>query len=342
MIRDSGSAALAYTRSNVASTPAPSAGADRIAMSTNTLVKIEETAFQGYAAVRLATPDLAVLVVPDVGGRILSVKHRGEELFFAHEQHLGEPVDVAAARDLAAEKKRLGFRLWGGDKTWIAPQSAWTQGIPPLDLDAGRYTWRHEGKAIVMESPICRETHLKVVRRVELFSNGDLLLDEKMTNAGKRETTRGLWDVTQMLRPFDVYLPVPLAGVRGYPDEGDSVAIRDEMLVARDGWTCVPCREPRHFKFGGLAERGVVVALRPAASETLAHVRRFDIQDGSAYAHDASVEVYNSPSHDYLEVEVHAPLKTLAPGAFTQHRQTWRFGRLPAGIGPDEALLAMG
>lgn len=311
-------------------------------MTTNTLVRVEETAFQGYAAVRLAIADLAVLVVPDVGGRILSVKHRGEELFFLHEAHLGEPVDVAAARDLAAEKKRLGFRLWGGDKTWIAPQSAWTQGIPPLDLDAGRYTWRHEGKAVVMESPECRESHLKVTRRVELFSNGDLLLDEKLVNVGKREAVRGLWNVTQMLRPLDVYLPVPIAGVRGYPDEGDSVAIRDQVLTARAGWTCVPCRELRHFKFGGHAARGVVVALRPGASETLAHVRRFDIQAGSAYAHDSSVEVYNSPSHDYLEIEVHAPLKTLAPGAFTHQRQTWRFARLPADIGPDEALLAMG
>lgn len=311
-------------------------------MTTHTLVKVEETAFQGYAAIRLAIADLAVLVVPDVGGRILSVKHRGEELFFTHEEHLGDPVDVAAARDLAAEKKRLGFRLWGGDKTWIAPQRAWTLGIPPLDLDAGRYTWRREGKAIVMESPACRETHLEVTRRVELYSNGDLLLDEKLVNAGKREATRGIWNVTQMLRPFDVYLPVPIAGVRAYPDEGDSVAIRDEVLVGRDGWTCVPCRAARHFKFGGLAERGVVVALRPEANETLAHARRFDVLAGAAYAHDSSVEVYNSPNHDYLEIEVHAPLKTLAPGAFTHQRQTWRFGRLPAGIGPDEALLAMG
>lgn len=334
--------ALAYNRGIVANTPAPGGGADRMAMTSNTLVKVEETLFQGYAAIRLAIADLAVLVVPEVGGRILSVKHRGEELFFVHESHLSEPVDVAGARDLAAEKKRLGFRLWGGDKTWIAPQSAWTLGIPPLDLDAGRYRWRREGKAIVMESPVCRETHLQVVRRVELFSNGDLLLDEKLVNVGKRDTTRGIWNVTQMLRPFDVYLPVPIEGVRAYPDEGDSVAIRGEVLAARDGWTCVPCHEARHFKFGGVAERGVVVALRPGASETLAHVRCFDVQPGSSFAHDSSVEVYNSPHHDYLEIEVHAPLKTLVPGAYTHHRQTWRFGRLPAGIGPDEALLAIG
>jgi hypothetical protein len=311
-------------------------------MPTNTLVKVEEITFQAYAAIRLAIPELAVVLVPELGGRIASIKQRGDELLFLHDEHMAEPLDVASARDLAAEKRRLGFRLWGGDKTWVAPQSQWSEAIPPLDLDAGRYTWRHEGKAIVMESPECRETRIRVVRRVELFSNGDLLLDEKLVNVGKREVTRGIWNVTQMLRPFDVYLPVAVDGVRGYPDEGDSVAIRDEVLVARDGWTAVPCRAPRHFKFGGIAERGVVVALRSGASETLAHVRRFDLQPGSRFAHDSSVEVYNSPAHEYLEIEVHAPLKTLAPGAFTHQRQTWRFGRLPPGIGPDEALLAMG
>ncbi len=311
-------------------------------MPTNTLVKIEETAFLGHAAVRLAIPELAVLLVPDVGGRILSVKHRGEELFFVHDEHMGEPLDVAAARDLAAEKRRLGFRLWGGDKTWVAPQRAWHLAIPPLDLDAGRYAWRREGKVIVMESPVCRETQLRVTRRVELFSNGDLLLDEKLVNTGKREVARGIWNVTQMLRPLDVYLPVPIDGVRGYPDEGDSVAIRDEVLAARDRWTCVPCREARHFKFGGIAERGVIVALRPNERDTLAHLRRFDLQPGAAFAHDSSVEVYNSPHHDYLEIELHAPLQRLAPGATTHQRQTWRFARLPADIGPDEALLALG
>lgn len=311
-------------------------------MPTATLVKIEETSFLGYAAIRLAIADLSVLLVPDVGGRILSIKHRGEELFFVHDEHMAEPLDVAAARDLAAEKRRLGFRLWGGDKTWIAPQRQWNQAIPPLDLDAGRYGWRREGKAIVMESPTCRETQLKVIRRVELFANGDVSLDEKIVNVGKREAARGVWNVTQLMRPFDVYLPVALDDLRGYPDEGESVAIRDEILRAHDGWTCVPCREARHFKYGGVAERGVVVALRPRAEETLAHTRRFDLQPGAQFAHDSSVEVYNSPNHDYLEIEVHAPIKTLAPGAATHQRQTWRFGRLPAGIGPDEALLALG
>ncbi len=311
-------------------------------MPTSSLVKIEETAYLGTGAIRLAIPDLSVLLVPEVGGRILSIKHRGEELFFIHDEHMAEPLELASVRDLSAEKRRLGFRLWGGDKTWIAPQAQWGDGIPPLDLDAGRYTWRREGKAIVMESPECRETRLRVTRRVELFSNGDLLVDEKLVNVGRREVTRGIWNVTQVLRPFDVYLPIATAAVRGYPDEGDSVAIHGEVLRGIDGWTQVPCREARHFKFGGIAERGVVVALRPNAHETLVHVRRFDVHPAAEYAHRSSVEVYNSPLHDYLEIEVHAPLNPLAPGAVTHQRQLWRFGRLPPNIGPEEALLALG
>ena len=42
---------------------------------------------------------------------------------------------------------QLGFVLWGGDKTWLAPQDRWTDGDPFLDLDSGAYDCRLTGLA---------------------------------------------------------------------------------------------------------------------------------------------------------------------------------------------------
>ncbi len=117
----------------------------------NDAPQIEEAVFYGWKGYRLVCGPLAIGVAPDLGGRIISLAHEGTELLFVQQEHLGEVFDLDGATDLRALKRRLGFRLWGGDKTWIAPQSSWWEGIPPLDLDAGRYRVRVDGDTLSLQ-----------------------------------------------------------------------------------------------------------------------------------------------------------------------------------------------
>jgi hypothetical protein len=301
-------------------------------------VRITAEKLHGWRVHRLSSGRITLGIAPDIGGRILSMTYEGAELLFTQPEHRGEVLDLGPAADLRALKRAIGFRLWGGDKTWIAPQSAWWEGIPPVDLDGGRYAARLEERAVRMESPTCRETGLRIVRRIEMRPGGEIVLDQELSNRGDRESARGIWDVTQCLRPMDVYLDAPAAAVRAYPEEGDSVRLRDSLLGTHGAWTVVPCREAVHFKFGARLRHGALVAIRRRESDALALVRQFEIDGSAAYAHDAMVEVYNSPGYDYLEIEVHAPLRPLPPGGRVTHRQTWRIGSIPADAGPEEAL----
>lgn len=293
----------------------------------------------GWPGWRFAAGEVEIGLTPVIGGRLLSLRFRDEELLWAPAEGAGEAFDFTRVTDLAAEKRRLGFGLWGGDKTWIAPQAQWLAAIPPLELDAGPYAAVPDDTGLTMTSVVCRETGLRVVRRVELAADGALTLVETIRNESAAPVTRGLWNVTMTRRPFDVYLPG--GGVRPYPEEGTSVAMLSHYVTSTGGWTRIACREPAHFKYGGAAARGVVVALRPRQRDTLALVRWFDHPPGATYAHGSEVEVYNSPSFDYLEIELHAPLITLAPGQSTTQRQVWRVGVLPAGAGPDEAAQTL-
>jgi len=81
--------------------------------------------------------------------------------------------------------------------------------------------------------------------------------------------------------------------------------------------------------------------LRRVQGETLAFVRYFFNDPDEMYAHGASVEVYNSPQYDYLEIEVHAPLIKLLPAA-TRPSQVWRVGRIKGIVGPDEVEKVLG
>ena len=294
--------------------------------------------WNGY---RLSEGDISCVVAPDIGGRIVSLTHRGEELLFVSDEHRGEVFDFSLVRNLKQRKQKLGFRLWGGDKTWVAPQSEWWEDIPPLELDAGRYSAELGENRVTLKSPVCRETGLSITRVVEMDSGGEIRLREIFQNETDSPIRRGIWNVTQLLRPFDVYLPLTREALRPYAHEGISEQVYLTLEKEQDGWLKIPCRSHSQFKFGCLATRGVILAMRESGGETLTHLRTFTPDPVGEYAHNSSVEIFNSLPHDYLEVEVHAPLITLAPGEQTMQEQTWRFARIPGNPGPSLALEYM-
>jgi len=289
-------------------------------------VKISKENIYGWEGYRLSIGDISLGITPQIGGRIISLTFEGEELFFVQKEHQGEIVDLKMVDDLRAKKKELGFRLWGGDKTWVAPQSEWWEKIPPLDLDAGQYDIEVGPTDVVMTSPICRETGLQIIRRVELKEDGTIMLDQTFSNTGNKPIERGIWDVTQMMRPFEVYLPGSKENFRAYKDEGLIEDVQTK-IEEHEGCMKISCNDATHFKFGGFINQGSIVAVRRSEFEEIKFVRTFKIDADANYAHQAMVEVYNSPQYPYCEIEVHAPLVRLEKGEHVSHRQEWNVFR---------------
>jgi len=301
----------------------------------------EPKKYYGWRGYKVEVADVELGVAPGIGGRIISLKLHGEELFFVHPKYAGETHNLVHTADLRGKKRQLGHRVFGGDKTWLAPQKEWWENVPPLELDAGPYTSRLVGNSIIMESPVCRETGVRLIRQVELRETGEIVLRQTMINESLWEVRRGIWNVTQFLRPFDVYLPTPPNAVQAYPENGDSERWRSAVVAPAGRWTRIGCHRPALFKFGAMLDCGMLIALRRRAHETLAMMRLFDVEPQQPYAHDAMAEVYNSAKYNYFEIEVHAPLATLAPGAQCSHTQRWALKRLPPEIGPEEVVEAM-
>jgi hypothetical protein len=301
-------------------------------------VKLKEENIYGWNGYRLKAGDISLGITPQIGGRIISLTYFDEELLFVQEEHKGEVFDFSYVGDLAQEKERLGFRVWGGDKTWAAPQNAWWSKIPPLELDAGQYSVHVINNGLEMVSPVCRETGLQIIRRIELKVDQSIVLTETFRNTTNQEIQRGIWNVTQVLRPFNVYLPAKKENVRAYEDEGLIEEALKKISVEGD-WVRVQCNDQTQFKFGGIVDQGLIMALRKKdENETLAFMREFSIDPQAAYAHDAIVEVYNSPTYEYLEIEVHAPLIKLQKGQETIHRQTWKIVQYKGEASPSFAV----
>jgi hypothetical protein len=284
---------------------------------------IRSALFKGWDAVWIERGPLTLILVPQVGGRIMSVCLHGRELAFVNPAYLGRVDDIAAITDLHAYKRRVGFRLWGGEKTWLAPQDRWTDDVPFVDLDSGAYELsldRSTGAA-TMTSPVCRETGVEIERRVELGDrDGTWRITHTLRNRSDRVVNWAPWSVDMMLRPATVFLPTRAAspyprGVRTFDNEGVSTTVRDEVVSFLDDIAVISCRRPVRFKYGADADPGRLLAVLEAGDRGLVGYRKsVPTYYPRPYGAGCVLEVFNAPALPYLELELHGPLASLQPG----------------------------
>jgi len=285
---------------------------------------MKEKKYYGWKSFCFKKNNIELSVVPEIGGRIISLKYDDEELLFVDKNHLGEVFIFDSKKDFRGQKKSLGFRIWGGDKTWVAPEDQWIDGIPPIDLDASPYHYELLDDGIIMESGVDRETHLRIVREIHLLSNNKITLNQILVNKGNASVKKAIWNVTQLLRPFNISVLINKDKVISDNRFKQSLKRKDYFVFQEKDWTTIRCDQSVQFKYGMKPTKGVVVASLAINENTLVMVRAFEVDCKKKYPHmDDSVEVYNSSDHNYLELEILSPLVTLAPQESISHKQTW-------------------
>jgi hypothetical protein len=284
---------------------------------------IREADFYGWEAQWIEQGPLTLVLVPQVGGRIMSVGWKGHELSFVNPDCRGRVLDVASIADVHEAKRRLGFVLWGGDKTWLAPQDRWTDGDPFLDLDSGAYDLsvdRTSGSA-TMVSPVCRETGVQIERTVSLGAEpGTWSVASRLINASDGIVDWAPWDVAMMLRPATVLMPTSPdsafpRGVRTFDNEGVSTSVRDEVVDFVDDIAVFSCRDAVKFKYGVDAGLGRILAVIETGDGGLVGYRKsVPTYHPQPYGHGCVLEIFNASAYSYIEMEVHGPVVSLQPG----------------------------
>jgi hypothetical protein len=250
---------------------------------------------------------------------------RGHNLSFTQPEREGHVETLSAIQDLHAKKREMGFALWGGDKTWLAPQTRWTDGVPFLDLDSGPYELmiEQDGPEVVvvrMTGPICRETGIQITRTVTMSSEtGKWIVTHRLFNAGSNETQWGVWDVNMVLKPGHVYLPRGAGsrypqGVKTFTEEGESVHVRDTVVSELENIAVIRCTDRKAFKFGVDAQEGWMLGVLEVAGLGLVGYRKqVPVYRDKPYGHGCTAEVYNSDRYPYFEMEIHGPVVSLKP-----------------------------
>ncbi|RKP53742.1 hypothetical protein [Pararobbsia silviterrae] len=295
--------------------------------------------FEGWPAYRLREGDLELAIVPSVGGRLMNIEFRGTSISFVNANLKGrvarfDPVEWAGLCDA-----KWPFPLWGGSKTWIAPESEWPGGAPHRDLDSGAYrvvrTWCDVASmGIELESPVCSDSELQISRCIEVKAGSTTWRTlHRITNRGPRVRACGVWDVSMFRRPATVEIEVD-AGFSSTHDvilpvegHGHFADIHDTGIVSlRDRTASVACERPDTFKVGVAHASGTIqIAFAGRDGEVHQYRRIANVERDARYAHGAAVEIFNSQDLPYFEVESHSPLIDLQPGQHIEFEIVERF-----------------
>ncbi|MFD7923346.1 DUF4380 domain-containing protein [Streptomyces sp. NPDC059740] len=308
---------------------------------TSDRVRVATRDAGGHTVVDLTNGRLCLVLAPQLGGRLLSVRCDGREFLHRSPELLDEECGARDASTVGPHDGRMAdWRNWGGDKTWPAPQG-WSgpeqwAGPPDPVLDSGPYRVQTETdpagehvRATLTSAPDPR-TGLQLRREVTLRAGATSYgLRLSATNTADHPVRWALWNVAQ--------LP-------GHPpaQEGDGVwvglagepgpAVRE--LVAGTGVPQVrtAAGAPAHVpaqdvvgKVGFPTAAGWVAHVGPAGT----WVHRFPVTPGAAYPDGGSrAEIWLEhpldeplahlgdlrPTHRIVECEVLGPLVTLDPG----------------------------
>jgi hypothetical protein len=299
--------------------------------------------------IQLRSRDAVLEVTPALGGRVLAFGLAGHPNLIK----IGDPVVSQPEPEVSATADDIGYL---GHDVWLGPQSGWwsDQHVNPARR-AARAVWPPDPylafaqtrvvalspDRLVLEGADSPVTGVRLLKSFAFDPADPSTLDVSALarNTRERPVSRDLWFNTRTSAATRVYVPV-----------ADAADVRIEAAKAMaPAWRI----DAGVFSFlppptEGTLRRGKVL-LQPSAgwmagfAHGQAFVIRFDHQPRSAiHPQQGQVELYLDHGEDIaaglLEMEVHAPYRTLAPGAAMQARERWTVLRYDGADTPQAHL----
>ncbi|NPV47681.1 MAG: DUF4380 domain-containing protein [Armatimonadetes bacterium] len=300
----------------------------------------EDFDYHGWKAFRLTNGMVTLVVVPDMGGRIIEYKLGGHPFLWAEP---GEPPGKAAPGEASIE-----WRDFGGYRAWPAPQAKWT---PPPDsaaaaFDAGPWTGKitvPQGRSAEVEltSPKDQTSGLQAKRTIQLFGGSSRVhITEQFTNQTSKPTEWAIRQISQLVGVVEpgavsggkarVYLPLnPDSKLPdGYRLEGTGGA--GQFKVLSDGILQIAYQGEEAAGFTD-TQAGWVAAVDEAHG--YAFVQRFGVSPLGTYPENgATVGVRVTVKPACLELSLFSPLRTLQPEQSLEVSTDWYAARVAGPI----------
>lgn len=296
------------------------------------------------ALVTLESGRVVLGLLPSLGGRV--VVFRAGDGPNVLDAHWKEPFP--------APSLHTPFEPWNGHVVWAGPQSAWwtrqdllperkqKKAVWPPDPfnEVARYDVLEKTVARVrmraLASPV---TGLEIEQEIELLGEGTARLRVMATNRRDAPVAWDLWPNTRVQPSGTPYVLLEPGAPLRIDDAVDGPTGPYPHLIT-SGWLSF---EPGHRPVSGFTELRAKAFVRAARGLIAFFLGRQVflkrapmVPRERLHAEQAFIELYRGAGRgDILELEMHGPYQTLAPGASMRFEETWE---LLDYAGPTEAV----
>lgn len=281
-------------------------------------------------------------VLEDVGGRIVLLqKNGGKNLLESDESMWDEPQNerFVPSPDL------LDFKAYNGHEVWVGPQSQWwkhqTLNKEKIDSDLfwppdpfisfNKYSViSHSANKLVIEGEGSPISGIKFKKSIEINNDGKVLFEVEATNIRDEEISWDLWLLTringhcpafvQIADKADVHVSEPT-----HPHQGEA-----PYRINNGCFYFVP--KEKSDKFEECTAKAFIKPEKPVIAALVDSDKflaiRFQKEDPSnIHPEQAEVEIYSFATDksetSLIELEYHAPFKTLKPGESMKADEIW-------------------
>jgi hypothetical protein len=289
--------------------------------------------------VELTNGTVVVGVVPPLGGRVVLLKTAGGENLFDSDPRRWKPP---YPRPMLATP----YERWNGRIVWVGPQTGfWSQQDLRPDLKRARAGWppdpfNETGRFEVVErkaallrlkGAISPVTGLAFEHEYEITGERTVRMKTTATNGRETPVSWDLWPNTRVRPegfPYVLLDPTEMLRMDGPPlADGDASAYPGET---RQGWLTLP---PGSKPGSGRKKLWAKAYVRPARGliacflgRQLLVIRAPIVPKAKLHGEQAFIEIFRGAGKSadtILELEMHGPYETLAPGASMSFEQTF-------------------
>jgi hypothetical protein len=298
--------------------------------------------YSGRDAWRLTDGKTEAIVVPALG-RLMSFRRVGGENWLWDNS------------DAARKSSGKGWKNWGGDKTWLAPQARWNElggkagWPPPREWDGAPFQSQIlSGGKLKIWGPVSPVTGTRISRVFYHDENGDFVVEQTVSKVEGAAIEASIWSVAQVASKYlnAVFLPLSQAsayenGFRWLNEKPGAEVSPMPRAVAPNVLQVVPAGVA--FKIGTDAPRATIAAMRGTEVLMLKSARPDGIYpDGQTSDNGLPIELFNSGDaiNGYVELELLSPLLQFKSGERRTHAVRWSVHSLPSADVGDAAVHA--
>lgn len=284
------------------------------------ITKVEKITYRGWVdSYRLTSGAFSIVVVPEIGGRIMEYSVNGKNVIWENSEEFGQAYPVSKE-----------WHNYGGHKTWIAFKDKRVWPPDPL-LDFGKASVEvlkgSSGKIVLrIYGAASLKSGVTFTKEISMHDSGEVRITHRMHNISPHNVSYSIWNVTQVDSPQYIVFPINkhskfpqgVTDLESIPRKKGQVQLKDGLCIIR--FTRDSC------KLGSDTDGKWMLMLR----DNLAYMKTFSpIINGAKYPDGGCcVEIYADPTYPYMEMELLGPVLNLRPGEHSELEEKWHLFEL--------------